>query len=80
MVVVFTNFIAGQHNDNVFSRCSSSLIVVCNKESADMIFPDSEQYSFAFKIEIEGKIILLIIFEQELLGQFSSTVEQKLYH
>jgi hypothetical protein len=67
MVVVFTNFIAGQHNDNVFSRCSSSLIVVCNKESADMIYPDSEQYSFAFKIEIEGKIIFLIIFKKSVM-------------
>jgi hypothetical protein len=57
MVVVFTNFIAGQHNDNVFSRCSSSLIVVCNKESADMIYPDAEQHSFVFKIEIEGKTL-----------------------
>jgi hypothetical protein len=58
MMVVFTNFIDGQHNDNVFSRCTSSLIVVCNQKSADMIFPDSEQYSFAYKINIQGKIIV----------------------
>ena len=52
MVVVFTNFIAGQHNDNVFSRCT------CNKESVDMIYPDTDKYAFAFKIAIEGNTIL----------------------
>ncbi len=58
MVVVFTNFIDGHHNDNVFSRCTSSLIIVCNKESVDMIYPDSDKYAFAFKIAIEGNTIL----------------------
>jgi hypothetical protein len=60
MVVVFTNSITGLHNDNVFSRCTSSLIVVCNKQLADRIYPDSEQNSFAIKIHIEGKQTIFV--------------------
>jgi hypothetical protein len=55
MVVVFTDFLKGPHNDDFFSRCTSCLIVVCNEESANKIIPSNKGCEFAFKIPVHGK-------------------------
>jgi hypothetical protein len=55
MMVVFTDFLKGPHNDDFFSRCTSSLIVVCNEEAADKILSFKEGCEFAYKIPVHGK-------------------------
>ncbi len=54
MVVIFTTFIEGPHNENIFSRCKSSLIVVCNEEHAKKIVPEHQECSFAYIIPVHG--------------------------
>jgi hypothetical protein len=54
MVVIFTDFLKGAHNDDFFSRCTSSLIVVCKEETADKIVPSNEECDFAYKISVNG--------------------------
>jgi hypothetical protein len=55
MLVLFASFIEGPHNTNVFSRCKSSLIVVCNEEYVDKLMKPNEECSFAYKIPVHGK-------------------------
>ncbi len=57
MLVIFTTFLTGPHNEDVFSRCTSSLIVVCNDEAADKIVPFIE-CDFAYKIPVHGRLFL----------------------
>jgi hypothetical protein len=56
MVVLFTSFIEGPHNENIFSRCKSSLIVVCNEEHAQKIVPDDQGIAFAFSLPVHGNL------------------------
>jgi hypothetical protein len=60
MMVIFTNFLKGQHNDDFYSRCTSSLIVVCNEEAADKIIPSNQECEFAYKIPVFGKNKLFV--------------------
>jgi hypothetical protein len=55
MLVIFTTFMTGPHNEDVFSRCTSSLIVVCNEEAADKIVPSNAETEFAYKIPVYSK-------------------------
>ncbi len=55
MMVIFTDFLKGPHNDDFFSRCTSSLIVVCNEEAAEKIIPSNKECEFAYKIPVHGK-------------------------
>jgi len=57
MLVIFTTFMTGSYNEDVFSRCTSSLIVVCNKDAADKIVPESD-CEFAYKIPVHGEIFI----------------------
>ncbi len=59
MMVVFTDFLKGPHNDDFFSRCTSSLIVVCNEEAAEKIIPSNKECEFAYKIPVHSKYNLL---------------------
>jgi hypothetical protein len=54
MLVLFASFIEGPHNTNVFSRCKSSLIVVCNEEHVDKHMGSNQDCSFAYKIPVHG--------------------------
>ncbi len=54
MLVLFSDFIRGTHNDNAFSRCTSSLIVVCEKDYAHKIVPPGQVCGFAYTIPVEG--------------------------
>jgi hypothetical protein len=56
MMVIFTDFLKGPHNDDFFSRCTSSLIVICHEEAADKIIASNEECEFAYKIPVHGKI------------------------
>jgi hypothetical protein len=56
MLVIFTTFMTGPHNEDVFSRCTSSLIVVCNAEAADKIVPSNAETEFAYKIPVHSKL------------------------
>jgi hypothetical protein len=56
MLVIFTDFLKGAHNDDFFSRCTSSLIVVCKEETADRIVPPNEKCDFAYTIYVDGNI------------------------
>jgi hypothetical protein len=40
----------GPHNENVFSRCKSKLIVICNEEQANTIAAQSEQGARAIDV------------------------------
>ena len=68
MMVIFTDFLKGPHNDDFFSRCTSSLIVVCREETANKIVPPNEECEFAYKIPVQGKqkiiiyVMIIIIF------------------
>jgi hypothetical protein len=61
MLVLFTTFLTGRHNEDVFSCCTSSLIVVCNAEAADKIVPSNSETQFAYKIPVHGKLKLYIV-------------------
>jgi hypothetical protein len=52
----------GPHNEDVFSRCTSSLIVVCNEEAADKIVPSNAETEFAYKIPVYGKSEYKLLF------------------
>ena len=54
MLVLFTRFIGGNHNDNAFSRCTSSLIIVCDEVYAYNIVPKGQKCDFAYTLRIEG--------------------------
>ncbi len=56
MLVVFTTFMTGPQNEDIFSRCTSSLIVICNAEAADKIVPSNAETEFAYKIPVHGKL------------------------
>ncbi len=58
MLVIFTTYMNGPHNEDVLSRCTSSLIVVCNAEAADKIVPANGETEFAYKIPVHGKFKL----------------------
>jgi hypothetical protein len=60
MLVIFTPFMTGSNYEFFCSRCTSSLIVVCNKDAADKIVPESG-CEFAYKIEVFGKFYLYLI-------------------
>ena len=55
ILVVFTQFMEGQLNDQFFSRCKSKLIIICNEEHAEKIVPISSACGFAKKIDVYGK-------------------------
>ncbi len=55
MMVIFTDFLKGPHNDDFLSRCTSSLIVVCKEEAAEKIIPSNKECEFAYKITVHGK-------------------------
>jgi|LakMenEpi03Aug12_release.lakeMendotaPanAssembly.Ray.scaffolds.fasta_scaffold1213001_1 hypothetical protein len=64
MLVIFTIHLIGPQNDDVFSRCTSSLIVVCNAEAADKIVPEKlvssePECPFAYKIPVHGKLLYI---------------------
>ena len=61
MLVIFTTFMTGPHNEDVFSRCTSSLIVVCNEEAADKIVPSKSECEFAYKIPVHGRVLLFFV-------------------
>ncbi len=48
----------GPHNDNVFSRCKSKLIVICNEEQANTIAAQSEQGARA--IDVYGEFLVYL--------------------
>ncbi len=56
MLVIFTTFMTGPQNEDVFSRCTSSLIVICNAEAADKIVPSNAEIEFAYKIPVHGML------------------------
>jgi hypothetical protein len=56
MLVIFTTFMTGPQNEDVFSRCTSSLIVICNAEAADKIVPSNAETEFAYKIPVHGEV------------------------
>ncbi len=58
MLVIFTTFMTGPHNEDVFSRCTSSLIVVCNEEAAYKIVPPNAETEFAYTIPVHSKFEL----------------------
>jgi hypothetical protein len=61
IVVMFCSFVEGPHNENVFSRCKSKLIVICNEEHALKIIPSNADCDFAKTISVYGMKILLQI-------------------
>jgi hypothetical protein len=56
VLVLFCSSVAGPHNENVFSRCKSKLIVICNDKQAYKIAEQSDKGAKA--IEILGKLTL----------------------
>ena len=61
ILVVFSQFMEGQLNEQVFSRCKSKLIIVCNEDHADKIVPVSSACVFAQKIDVYGKYLDFIL-------------------
>ncbi len=62
MLVLVTDFIRGSHSDTAFSRCTSSLVVVCNEDFAVKIVPPGQLCDFAYTIKVEkGKITFLVL-------------------
>ncbi len=58
MLVLVTDFIRGNHSDTAFSRCTSSLVVVCNEDFANKIVPPNQLCDFAYTIQVEkGKLV-----------------------
>jgi hypothetical protein len=55
--VLFCSSVSGPHNDNVFSRCKSKLIVISNEDQAHKIVP-SEDCNFARIIPVYGKFYI----------------------
>jgi hypothetical protein len=53
VLVLFCSSVTGPHNENVFSRCRTKLIVICNEEQANTIAAKSEQGARA--IDVYGK-------------------------
>ncbi len=50
ILVLFCSSVTGPHNENVFSRCKSKLIVICNEEQANIIAAQSEQGARAIDV------------------------------
>jgi hypothetical protein len=50
ILVLFCSTMTGPHNENVFSRCKSKLIVICNEEQANTIAAQSEQGARAIDV------------------------------
>jgi hypothetical protein len=57
MLVIFTTHLTGPQNEDVFSRCTSSLIVVCNEEAAEKIIQSETRREFAYKIPVHGRFV-----------------------
>jgi hypothetical protein len=49
-LVLFCKAVTASHNENVFSRCSSKLIVICNEDQAHKIVDQSEQVARAIDV------------------------------
>jgi hypothetical protein len=52
--------VEGPHNENVFSRAKSKVIVICNEEHALKIIPSNSDCDFAMTIPVYGKTNKLI--------------------
>jgi hypothetical protein len=50
VLVLFCSSVTGPHNENVFSRCKSKLIVICNDQQAYKIAEQSDQGAKAIEI------------------------------
>jgi hypothetical protein len=50
ILVLFCSSVTGPHNESVFSRCKSKLIVICNEEQANTIVAQSEQGARAIDV------------------------------
>ncbi len=61
MLVIFTDFLKGAHNDDFFSRCTSSLVVICKEETANKIVAPNEECQFAYKIYVNGNFKKLFV-------------------
>jgi hypothetical protein len=59
VMVIFTTAMEGHHNEELFSRCTSSLIVVCNAEDAVKFVGPNEKCECAYTIPVHGKFFCL---------------------
>jgi hypothetical protein len=59
MLAIFTTHLTGPQNVDVFSRCTSSLIVVCNQEAAEKIIPLQTECEAAYKIPVHGRFAFI---------------------
>ncbi len=57
ILVLFCSSVSGPHNENVFSRCKSKLIVISNEDQAHKIVP-SKECDFARIIPVYGKFYI----------------------
>ncbi len=62
VLVLFTQFISGLHNNKIFSRCISNLIVVSNEEQAQKLNLD-ESMSQIIPVYGNFKVLLFLTAE-----------------
>jgi hypothetical protein len=55
ILVIFTTYLTGPQNEDVFSRGTSSFIFICNAEAADKIVLSNAETEFAYTIPVHSK-------------------------